>query len=43
VCDVFVAGLKRSLRSGAVGFGLAAAYCLYAKKDNLKQIFGMKD
>lgn len=37
------AGLKKCLRGGAVGFGLAAVYCVYSSKDNIKRIVGLSN
>lgn len=37
------AGLKKCLRGGAIGFGLAAVYCIYSSKDHVKRIVGIND
>jgi len=34
------AGLKRSAMGGAVGLGIASAYCLWTSKDRLSEMFG---
>jgi len=35
--------VKKMARSGATGFLLATAYCIYTSKDHIKQIIGLRD
>ena len=37
------AGLKRCMTGGAVGFGIAAVYCLVTSKDHIKRMIGLRD
>lgn len=37
------AGARKCLRGGAIGFGLAAVYCVYSSKEHVKRIVGLSD